>query len=223
MHNVSIVLAIMQRILLPALDGRKSSRSSRPPSAKTAEINTAIEDQNGDGTKSESEKAEESEVNVSRQSSAKQINKTTPISSSPPLQEIENSQEREDVEILKNNPDLSSEDFRRIQELFNLFDEDKSGSMSSAELGKLMRSLGIPLHYHLPQPHPHKHPHIFDQECSQRTWRWRPWWPRWTRTRVARLSCKSSSSTWDCRWRILISRTQISEIPGIIFTSSRFN
>ena len=42
----------------------------------------------------------------------------------------------------KKNPDLSSEDLRRIHELFNLFDEDNSGSMSSAELGKLMRSLG---------------------------------------------------------------------------------
>ena len=71
------------------------------------------------------------------------------MSSSPPLQEKENSQESEDIEILKNNADLSSEDFRRIQELFNLFDEDNSGSMSSAELGKLMRSLGISLHFHL--------------------------------------------------------------------------
>ena len=125
------------------ISSAKSSRSSRPSSAKTAEIDTPTKDQNGDGTESESEKAEESGVNVSRPSSARQTYKTTPMSSSPPLQEKEKSQESEDVEILKNNPDLSSEDFRRIHELFNLFDEDKSGSMSSAELGKLMRSLGI--------------------------------------------------------------------------------
>ena len=182
------------------ISSAKSSRSSRPPSAKKAEIDTPTKDQNGDGTESESEKAEESGVNVSRPSSARQTNKTTPMSSSPPLQEKENSQESEDIEILKNNADLSSEDFRRIQELFNLFDEDNSGSMSSAELGKLMRSLGISLHFHLPHPHPHQHAHFFDQVCSQRTWRWKPWWPRWTRIRVARLSCKSLSSTWDCRW-----------------------
>ena len=39
--------------------------------------------------------------------------------------------------------DLVNVNVKQIQKLFSLFDEDNSGSISSLELGKLVRSLGI--------------------------------------------------------------------------------
>jgi len=93
----------------------KSSKDSRPSSAK------------------------ENELDVLRPSSARPSDSSRPNSAT--IQQTEVDPENKDEE--KKNPDMSSEDLHRIHQLFNLFDEDNSGSMSSAELGKLMRSLGM--------------------------------------------------------------------------------
>jgi len=39
--------------------------------------------------------------------------------------------------------DISKEDYNKIVKLFELYDEDKNGSISSSELGNMMRSMGL--------------------------------------------------------------------------------
>jgi hypothetical protein len=46
------------------------------------------------------------------------------------------------VQPAENDKDISKEDLNQIHDLFDLFDDDKTGWISSAELGKLMRTLG---------------------------------------------------------------------------------
>ena len=106
----------------------KSNKDSRPSSANEHDGLDATKAGEHDAA---SEKGEDGELDLSQPLAVKETDCSRPMSATEDDQMTE-----------KKNPDLSSEDLRRIHELFNLFDEDKSGSMSSAELGKLMRSLG---------------------------------------------------------------------------------
>lgn len=46
-------------------------------------------------------------------------------------------------EVAKKHPNLSEEDLQEFQEIFNLVDTDRGGSIGTEELARLMDTLGI--------------------------------------------------------------------------------
>lgn len=181
-----------------------SDQGSRPSSAKANLENpklkeeTLLMEENNDET---SRPTSAKSSKLSRPSSPKEVELDVSRPTAATTQPTEVNPETKDEDtMVTTNPDLSSEDLKRIEKLFNLFDEDNSGSMSSAELGKLMRSLGILDHHpHDHLDHPHDHHNLPCQECSQRTLKSSHWSLQWTRTRADRLSCLSLFTIWDCR------------------------
>ena len=92
-----------------------------------------------------------------------------------------------------NGVNISTEDKEMITNLFQYFDADESGSMSTAELGNFMRAMGKII---IDPKHTLK---VEFQECFLLMMRLRIFCFTWIRTKVERWIFLSFSSKWQIR------------------------